>query len=190
MVTDEAVEKLRKLIDKNTVLLPALAKEEAGENMIPLAVCYVIKDKLGIPLEIGIKQGVKVGRTGKDGWFRLANTPTFTGAIKKGVNVILIDDAITQGGTYAGMKGYVEKQGAKVTGVYALTGKQDSAKLSISYETLKELRNKYPTLEHWWQSYFGFDFSHLTESEAKYIIRAKGETADTIRTRIIASESG
>ena len=48
------------------------------------------------------------------------------------------------------------------------------------------LRDKHVQLENWWLEYFGFDFSCLTESEARYLIRSSD--ADTIRNRILAVE--
>jgi hypothetical protein len=41
-------------------------------------------------------------------------------------------------------------------------------------------------LETWWRAEFGFGFDALTESEARYLLRA--EDADTIRRRLAEAE--
>lgn len=68
-------------------------------------------------------------------------------------------------------------------GAATLTGKGYSAKLALSPQTLQLLRDRYDTeLESWWRQSFGYGFDKLTQSEARYILRA--ENADTIRDRI------
>ncbi len=66
-----------------------------------------------------------------------------------------------------------------------LTGKNYSSVLAIKDETLAELRRNHEEIEEWWIIFFGYDFSRLTESEARYIINSKKD-ANEIRDRIIA----
>jgi hypothetical protein len=65
-----------------------------------------------------------------------------------------------------------------------LTGKQCSAKLALSSDTLTKLRDQYSetNLEPWWIETFGYGFEKLTESEARYLTRAKDVNA--IRDRV------
>ena len=64
------------------------------------------------------------------------------------------------------------------------SGRDYSAKLALNPETLRFLREKHgPDLENWWDKTFGYAFDRLTESEARYLLRA--ENADTIRTRLL-----
>jgi hypothetical protein len=58
--------------------------------------------------------------------------------------------------------------------------------LALTDETLKALRIKHGNLEPWWREQFGFGFDALTESEARYLIRA--EDADTIRNRLVEAQ--
>ena len=52
---------------------------------------------------------------------------------------------------------------------------------------LQNFRGKYGTeLEEWWLATFGYGFERLTESEARYLVRA--DDAHTITTRIVAAE--
>ncbi|EFE50195.1 hypothetical protein NEIELOOT_01050 [Neisseria elongata subsp. glycolytica ATCC 29315] len=49
-------------------------------------------------------------------------------------------------------------------------GKPHSARLAITKPTLGQLRKSFGRdFEAWWQEQFGYDFSKLTESEARYI---------------------
>ena len=78
--------------------------------------------------------------------------------------------------------------GAEVIGAAALTGKGYSAKLALSQQTLHALRGRYEKeLESWWRQGFGHGFDKLTESEARYLLRA--ENAHTIRDRLAQARS-
>lgn len=164
------------------------AQEVAGLNAIPLGVASVISKCLGIPYDDEIVQAIKVGRTGKDGWYRLANSPIFNGQLKNSAShAILIDDTLTQGGTFANLKGHIESTGGQVIGAYGLTGKQYSKQLRLSPETLNDLRKHYGELEDWWKTAFGHDFRHLSEWEARYILNS-GKNADIVRNLIVAAK--
>jgi hypothetical protein len=75
------------------------------------------------------------------------------------------------------------KGGGFVIGAVCLTGRGDSSKLALTAETLGKLKDKHgQEIEAWWLQKFGYDFSCLTESEARYLLRA--EDAHTIRTSL------
>lgn len=191
LVTDEAIKKLKAIVKStdDVVIVPVHAEEAVGINMIPLAVSRVISEKLNIPIDLSIVQATKVSRTGGNGWHRLANSPAFDGDFKKGKKAIILDDTQTQGGTLASLKGHIENLGGKVVGAYALTGKQYSVQLRLSKETLKELRGKYGVIEQWWNKTFGYDFSKLTEWEAKFILNS-GKTPDEVRDLVSTAKYG
>ena len=68
------------------------------------------------------------------------------------------------------MRGYIESSGGIAVDVTALMGKPHSARLAITKPTLGQLRKSFGRdFEAWWQEQFGYDFSKLTESEARYI---------------------
>lgn len=184
LVTDDAVNKLKQLVgNKNAILIPVHAEEAVGRNMIPIAVATVLAKKLNLGVDLSIVQSTKVSRTGGDGWHRLSNSPSFDGSVPKDKYAIILDDTQTQGGTLASLKGYIEENNGKVIASYALTGKQYSVQLRLSKETLAELRSKYGKLENWWKKEFGYDFSRLTEWEARFIINS-GKTPDEVRNTI------
>ncbi|MFH1602552.1 MAG: hypothetical protein ABIH03_01430 [Pseudomonadota bacterium] len=69
-----------------------------------------------------------------------------------------------------------------------MTGKGYSAKLALSPQKLHSLRDRYgKELEIWWHQSFGYGFDKLTESEARYLLRA--ENAHTIRDRVAQARS-
>ncbi len=105
-----------------------------------------------------------------------------------GRDYVLVDDFVGQGGTLANLRGYALSGGAEVIGAAALTGKGYSAKLALSPQTLHSLKDRYDTeLENWWCQSFGYGFDKLTESEARYLLRA--ENAHTIRDRMAQARS-
>ncbi|MDE3996567.1 hypothetical protein NUS56_11830, partial [Glaesserella parasuis] len=186
LVSDEAIDKLRKIIaGRNVIIVPVHAEEAVGRNMIPVATATVLAKKLNVKVDLSIVQATKVSRTAGDGWHRLIYSPAFDGEYPKGQLAIILDDTQTQGGTLASLKGYIEQQNGKVVGAYALTGKQYSVQLRLSKETLNQLREKYGSIEHWWTEEFGYDFSKLTEWEARFILNSR-KTADEVRNTIIA----
>lgn len=190
VLTKDAVDKIRNIIGNRDVLLAAVHAEEAsGRNKIPQAMADVLGKVLHQEVATGIVQTRRVGRTGQDGFGRLANQPEFSGDVRSDVPYFIVDDTLTQGGTLAGLKGYIESHGGRVIGASALTGKQYSAKMALSPQTLSQLREHFggTGLENWWKQQHGYGFDGLTESEANYLLRA-GD-ADKIRDRVIAARS-
>ncbi len=182
-----AIVTLCEIIGREPVrLLPVHALEAEGLNVIPRVMAQIIGRTLALPIETGILQINRVRHTGASGYHRLASPALFGGNVKP-EKCLLVDDFIGQGGTLANLKGYLESRGASVIGATTLTGKSYSAKLNLTEETLQNLRGKYGTeLEKWWLATFGYGFERLTESEARYLIRA--DDAHTLTTRIVAAE--
>ncbi|WP_392441439.1 LPD38 domain-containing protein [Edwardsiella piscicida] len=183
-----AIDDIRGIIGNHSVVLTAVHAEEAsGRNKIPQAMAEVLGKVLHQEVDSGIVQTVRVGRSGLDGFGRLANQPGFAGEVRRDVPYFILDDTLTQGGTLAGLRGYIETQGGQVIGASALTGKRYSAKMALSAATLARLRTHLggSNLENWWKQQFGYGFSGLTESEAHYLLRA-GD-ADAIRDRLLAA---
>ncbi len=190
VLTKDAVDKIRNIIGNREVLLAAVHAEEAsGRNKIPQAMADVLGKVLHQEVATGIVQTKRVGRTGQDGFGRLANQPEFSGNVRSDLPYFILDDTLTQGGTLAGLKGYIESHGGRVIGASALTGKQYSAKMAPSPQTLSQLREHFggTSLENWWKQQHGYGFDGLTESEANYLFRAGN--ADKIRDRILAARS-
>ena len=171
------------------VLVSAHAYERQGVNAIPAALTRLISERLGIPRETTIVQTNVVSHTSADGYGRLARQACFDGTVEGDREYVMVDDFIGQGGTLANLRGCIEKQGGRVIGAVALTGKPYSARLNPSQEQLHELRQKHgPDFEKWWREHFGHPFDCLTQSEARYL--ARSPDVDTIRNRLVAAKQG
>lgn len=181
-VIDDLVEHYARL---RPILVPVHAEESGGKNIIPLALAMFIRARTGWSVETALIQANKVGRTGQDGYFRLAIQPLFEGPASSGA-YFLVDDFLGQGATFANLRGHIVARGGTVVGATALTGKPPSAMLALSPSTLSELRAVHgpSLLENWWRDFFGYGFESLTESEARYLIRRTD--ADRIRKEILA----
>lgn len=190
VMTRESVNELRQLLAGRKAILAAVHAEEAvSRNAIPQAMADVLGKALDLDVATGIVQAAKVGRTGQDGFGRLTNQPAFEGPVRTDLPYILLDDTLTQGGTLANLKGYIEDHGGKVIGASALTGKKYSAKIALAADTLRKLRDHFEgtDFENWWNEQHGYGFDRLTESEANYLLRAAD--ADKIRDRVLAARS-
>ena len=157
--------------------------EGAGFNRIPGAFAELLAEKLGLDVETEIVQANIVNHTGASGWARMSRAPVFSGSVIPGATYLLVDDFIGQGGTLANLRGHIVSGGGLVSGAVTLTGKAYSATLALQPATLEELRRKHgQEIENWWRASFGYGFEGLTESEARYLLRA--EDADTIRRKL------
>ncbi|WP_155496348.1 PLxRFG domain-containing protein, partial [Comamonas testosteroni] len=186
LVTPELVAKVMAVIgDSKPLVVPVAAEEAAGRNKIPRASAEVLAQRLGLDTAFDIVQANRARRTGMDGLDRLFAPVDFEGAVEPG-SYLLLDDTLTQGGTFAALASHIREGGGTVAGVIALTGKQYSAKIQPSAETLASLRQKHGDLENEFRAATGYGFDSLTESEARYL--ARYEPADRLRDRI--SEEG
>lgn len=188
VMTRESVNELRQLLAGRKAILAAVHAEEAvSRNAIPQAMADVLGKIFGLEVDPHLLQSAKVGRTVQDGFGRLTNQPSFDGPVRTDLPYILLDDTLTQGGTLANLKGYIEDHGGKVIGTSALTGKKYSAKIALAADTLRKLRDHFEgtDLENWWNEQHGYGFDRLTESEANYLLRAAD--ADKIRDRVLTT---
>ncbi len=166
------------------ILLPVYAIESAGTNPIPRALASYIATRAGWIVDDDVMQANLVGRTGRDGYYRLAVQPRFAGAVQADADYLMVDDFLGQGATLANLRGHVLSRGGRVIGATALTGKPHSVILALKADTLLRLQSIHGKLEEWWRDQFGFGFDRLTESEARYLI-ARSD-ADRIRAEVLA----
>lgn len=180
-------QKIRATIgDSKPIVAAVHAEEAAGRNKIPLATAFVIGERMGLQVDDKLAQASRAKRTGAGGMARLGVQPEFAGAVEEGADYLLVDDTLAQGGTLAQLKTHIEDNGGRVVGVFALSGKQYSAKLSLDESTLSDVRAKYEPIENWWKDELGFDFAGLTQSEARYILKS-GLSPDALRDQVTAA---
>ena len=173
--------------DLAPILVSTHAEEASGVNAIPRAMAWLISDVLNWPRERRIFQANKVSHTGATGYERLQRQVLFAGPIVIGLNYLLVDDFICQGGTLANLRGHILAQKGCVIGATALTGKDHSAELALTSARLSELRRKHGHIEYWWRQRFGFGFECLTASEARYL--SQTTTAERIIKGLEAVDS-
>jgi len=182
LVTPEMVAKVAAALGgARPRVLPVAAEEASGRNKIPRAVAEVLAARLSLETATGIVQANRARRTGLDGLDRIFAPVDFAGAVEPG-DYLLVDDTLTQGGTFAALASHIREGGGNVVGVVALTGKQYSAKIQPSPEILATLRQKHGDLEDQFRAATGYGFDALTESEARYL--ARFEPAERLRDRI------
>lgn len=182
LVTPEMVAKVAAALGgARPRVLPVAAEEASGRNKIPRAVAEVLAARLGLGTATGIVQANRARRTGLDGLDRIFAPVDFAGTVEPG-DYLLVDDTLTQGGTFAALASHIREGGGNVVGVVALTGKQYSAKIQPSPEILASLRQKHGDFEDQFRSATGYGFDALTESEARYL--ARFEPAQRLRDRI------
>lgn len=189
VLTTESIAALRALPIQGASLVPVHALENQGLNRIPAAFAELLSAALGLDIETGILQRNVVNHTGATGWARLASPPLFGGSVQPGRRYVLVDDFVGQGSTLANLRGHIVRHGGLVIAAVCLTGRADSSRLALTSQTLEELKSKHGSeIETWWLQEFGYDFSCLTESEARYLLRV--ENADTIRARLLEAGLG
>lgn len=98
------------------------AEELSGRNQIPIVFATLLESYLGVAVDEDIVQAERAYRTGADGFGRLVKKVLFEGAVIADARYLIVDDAVTQGGTIADLKGYIEENGGVVIGVVALMG--------------------------------------------------------------------
>ena len=185
LVTPDLVAKVRAAYGSDIIVQPVTAEEAAGRNKIPLAGAKVLARDLGASVGLEVVQGSRAHRTAMDGLGRLFASPEFIGDVVPGGRYLLLDDTLTQGGTFASLASHIQQNGGTVVGAVALTGKQYSAKLQLSPELLGQVRETYSDVEPAFRAATGRGFDALTESEARYL--AKHKSPDDVRGRIAAA---
>ena len=184
LVTPELVSHVKNIANgRPLTLVPVLAQEASGRNKIPLGAAIILEQATGASVDLGLVQNNSPKRTAMDGMARIFNSPTFDGPVTPGTRYLLLDDTLTQGATFASLESHIRNGGGVVVGAVALTGKQYSAKIKLSNDTLKHLIAKHGDIEPAFRAITGYGYASLTESEARYI--ASFKPADAIRDRIL-----
>lgn len=188
LVTPQMRASVKSLIgESKPVIVPVVAMEATGNNMIPQMVAIRLEESLGLTSTAEIVQSVRAHRSDKSGLDRVFSQPEFSGPVKQGETYLLVDDTLTQGGTFAALADYITRNGGKVIGAVALTGKQYSATLQLSEPLLTQLRKRLGDLEDTFRTATGHGFDRLTESEARTLVSYG--PLERVRARILEAAS-
>ncbi|GEM_PF-201729 len=183
--------KLRALAARypDAIVVPVHAVERNGTNKIPRTFADFISELTGLSVDTSIVQTNKVGRTSQNTWHRLAFRPQFDGDVRPGARYLLVDDAVTGGGTFSELRQFIEGRGGRVVHLAAIGAAQFSAKIALSESTYQTLEARYgaENLERFLRdhSLYGGNPRALTESEARTLLGAG--TLDAAGDRITAA---
>ncbi len=184
VISDNHIQKLDDNY-QNPIILPIMAEEKQGKNAIPMGMADIINRDTGWKVSESIYQTNKAGHTGANGWHRITAPALFMGEVVIGAEYLVLDDFIGMGSTLANIKSFIENAGAKIAGFEVLTGKPESSPLYLRSKTLENLRDKHGKFEPEFKEIVKFDYSALTESEARYLLRAK--TIERLRNQLTRS---
>lgn len=184
LVSPNNIAVLLKLIKSADIVIGVTSIEQLGENALADAAAILIAEELALIYDENIVQQVSPKRTNMNGLDRLFNRPIFDGEVKQGANYILIDDTITQGGTFAALSAHIASNNGKVFANIALTGKQYSSKIKADIEAVRQVREKFGDIENEFRKITRYGYDELTHSEIRYI--TLGIAADTFRNRVTA----
>jgi len=184
LITNDVIKQLKEQIKNADLVVGVTSIEQSGKNALPEAAAILIADKLSLKYDENLLQLVSPKRTGMSGMDRIFNRPVFEGDVQPNASYILVDDTITQGGTFAAMTNRINEGGANVIANIALTGKDYSSKIAISDSMLEKVRSQFGDLENEFRAITKYGFEGLTHSEARFV--TLGNAPDKFRDRIIA----
>lgn len=168
----------------DAVILPVLAKERTGYNVMPLAYAKVMSSISGFEINEDVFQINCPHHTGACAMQRLLNRAVFDGDVQKGYNYVIIDDVVTQGGTASSLRRFINERGAKVVAVSALAFGKESTTIALQHETYMKILGKFgrDKLEGFLQEKgIVRGIEELTNSEGKYLLKFRD--VEAIRNR-------
>jgi len=170
--------------DKPIFVVPVQAIEKRGYNALPQAMAIVMAHRIPGTYYGEIFQINKVHHTDKTGIGRLEAQAIFQGPVESGADYVIVDDTVTQGGTLANLKSYIEILGGCVIAVHTLSAARFSTKLQPSIDTIEKLKYTYNhELPQVLRYIFGQNIppETLTEAESRQFIRRPDYFLDRAR---------
>jgi hypothetical protein len=180
---NRAMDRLQGLIgSRRPTVVPVQASEAGGRNALPVLYARELAERFGLPVDTDIVQANRAFRTGAGADYRMRHRTEFQGAVQPGTDHLLVDDAVTMGGTLADLHSHIIGNHGKVVGATTLMAAPHSHILAPGQATLARLRDKLPQLEPWWKATYGHGLEGLTDSEARHL--ATFNSTDAIRDRL------
>jgi hypothetical protein len=174
---------------RDAIIVAVHAEEAAGRNKLPQVFAEYFAHITGLPVNLGIVQTSIAAHTGENAFHRMANQATFDGPVQPGGNYILVDDAVTLGGTLNSLRLYIEDHGANVVDIVTLASAKFSNRIALTCLTRIELETRFGsnalhdflTRHH----IHGGSYAALTEAEARLI--KNSASLDSLGDRIAAA---
>ena len=180
------VNKFKKIAQEypNAVILPIIAKEASGHNMLPYAYAAKISQITGLKISDSIKQINETHHTGAGKAERLMDRAIFDGKVVPGLKYVIVDDVFTTGSNINELRKYIERRGGKVVNVAILgTGNQGRA-FTLLEETKEKLYNKFTKEginEYLRRNKIANSAEELTELQAGIILKQSKQSIDAGR---------
>lgn len=115
MVNRDGLSRIKAMIgDTRPTIVPVHAEEAAGRNAIPALYAAVLGHELGLPIDTSIVQANRPHRTGGPPLRRITSPVDFYGDVVLAGDYLIADDHMTQGGTLAALRSYIEHRGGNV----------------------------------------------------------------------------
>jgi hypothetical protein len=155
--------------------------DEAGEdvvsktyiprNALPFAYRAYLSRILGCPVDDGVIQIARVGRTKLNKWDRFLYQPMFGGVVRAGQTYIIADDVACTAGTFASLASYITRNGGRVVFATVLaSGSGKDLPFPITEQTVNQLVRSFgPELDRFWTETVGHGITCLTEAEGKFL---------------------
>jgi len=170
----EAAARLREALSGQDAVLVAVRQAErgGGDNLIPAAFARWLSAETGLPVHDGLYRLNRTMRTDAGAIDRLLRRARWAGEVEACRAYVIVDDVVTQGGTVADLRGHIEAQGGRVVAITALQAPGANATSRLDPADLARLRARLgPEAESWWTETFGHDWTGLTASEARQLLR-------------------
>lgn len=180
---------------RQTKVLAPIKAPEINKNALGLTYAQAVANVFGFDVESNVFQITSEQRDQKtDTMYRIALPPIFHGEIERDVDYILVDDVFTTGGTLAGLRGYIHRQGGNVVVCSTIAAgrrvtqqatrydeRQMGVALAPTNDRVRDLRNilgdEYHALDSVFCEGLRYGLQQLTEQEARFV----SSQASTIR---------
>ncbi len=177
------------------IVVPVLAVERTGVNMLPLAFAKFMGSVGRLRVETGILQINKTHHTDSTAMHRLLHRPEFSGNVMPGQAYIIVDDVITSGSTVQALRLFIESHGGKVAAFSALAGSfsfitGSSLEINLTQETIHAIDTKFGITAFaalLRQTGIAQTPEELTNCQARYLLSFG--SLDAIRNRITPQHS-
>lgn len=170
---DKIAELAARLGDTSDVIV--LPVRSASGNALPAAYAELLARRLGATLGEGVAKAAGESRRGTGGVERFGNRARFEGAVEAEKRYLLVDDYVTQGGTLAELRAFIESQGGRVVGATTLAASRASDRLAPAAEQVARMRQAMPETERLMRARLGYGFEALTDSELDALGRSSQE---------------
>lgn len=179
---------------RNSIFCPVIAIEEAGLNMLPLALAKHLSKLTGLPFDSRIVQVNSTCHTGASAMERLQRRPVFSGHVQPKASYVIVDDVVTTGSTVQALRLYLRDHGASVSAFVVLAGSYSvttgsSLTVDQTAETAARINFKFGRrrLDSFLREYgIAESAQDLTNSQARYLL-SFGDL-DAIGDRLSGSE--